>query len=441
MIVRFMPAGRSFRWLATYLEHDAGKAQTTHRVPWTHTINLPYDDVPSAVHTMFNTYCDRDLLRTEAGLTAKGTVEKPVKHFSLNWHPSEQPTRDEMIAAVESLLRKMGWQNHQCVLFPHTDKPHPHVHVMLNAIDPDRGERLNDRFERRRAQEWALDYERAHGIHCEERLKPTAERAKSPPRHVWLKLRAVAPAKEASPDLDAAHSAPSGRQTPGALWRADEWRSLKQHQKAARLGFVADGKTRYRQLRHDLYRQVRSTFRHEWRDFYALKRARTAPAVLARVKEDLLKRQNAAVGAVCAAATTSLRKERDQTYKTLLERHKAERAELANRQEKGLRSPHLIGSGGLVGVAHANLSDGLTTSDAARSIETHAPQRWTQRAGMSAQQRSARRWLDRAISRLEERPVPRNARDGPLARAGERISRKEQTAQKTGPALGIEPDG
>ena len=66
----------------------------------------------------------------------------------------------------------MNWQEHQAILVAHDDKRYPHVHVMLNAVHPETGLQLNDGFEQRRAQAWALDYEREQGhIHCEQRLK------------------------------------------------------------------------------------------------------------------------------------------------------------------------------------------------------------------------------------------------------------------------------
>ena len=71
--------------------------------------------------------------------------------------------------------------------FSHADKPYAHVHVMLNMIHPETGLRLDDNFERRRAQAWALEYERENGrVYCEQRLKPPEEREKAPPRNIWM---------------------------------------------------------------------------------------------------------------------------------------------------------------------------------------------------------------------------------------------------------------
>src|SRR6202020_1184994 len=106
------------------------------------------------------------------GLRSGGRpLENPVRHFSLNWHPSEEPTRDQMVWAVQNFLEHMNWHEHQALVVRHQDK-HPHVHVMLCAVHPDTGCALDTSFERRRAQKWALEYERLQGrIFCDERLK------------------------------------------------------------------------------------------------------------------------------------------------------------------------------------------------------------------------------------------------------------------------------
>ncbi|MEJ0047141.1 MAG: relaxase/mobilization nuclease domain-containing protein [Rhodospirillales bacterium] len=88
---------------------------------------------------------------------AGGATENTAKHVSLNWSPEEAPTPEHMIETTESFLRHMGWHEHQALVVSHEDKPHPHVHVMLNTIHPETGLRLDDNFERRRAQAWALN--------------------------------------------------------------------------------------------------------------------------------------------------------------------------------------------------------------------------------------------------------------------------------------------
>jgi hypothetical protein len=115
--------GTSFKGLALYLTHDPDKAETSERVAWTHTLNLSHDDIPSAVHEMLWTTRAADQLKRQAGIRPGGRrLESPVKHFSLNWHPSDEPEREEMIEAVQDFLRHMGWEDRQAALIAHNDK-------------------------------------------------------------------------------------------------------------------------------------------------------------------------------------------------------------------------------------------------------------------------------------------------------------------------------
>src|ERR1700733_12221304 len=139
MIVKISPSGKSFKGLSTYLTHDP-KANTQDRVAWTHTHNLANDHVPSAVDEKAWTARKARLLKQEAGIPAGGrATEYPVKDLSLNGSPEDKPTREHMIQKSQDFLRHMGWQEHQAIMVAHDDKPHPHVHLMINAIHPETG--------------------------------------------------------------------------------------------------------------------------------------------------------------------------------------------------------------------------------------------------------------------------------------------------------------
>ena len=193
---------------------------------------------------MIGTWRDAELLKEEAGIRRGGrALERPVKHLSLNWHPSEKPDRAAMITAAKSYLAHMGWQEHQAVLVCHTDKRHPHVHVMLNAVHPDTGRKLDDGLEKRRSQQWALAHEREHGrIYCPQRLARPKKRESSPPRPVWLAMKGV----ELKPlrvrvarNAAAPERAVMTTLTPTVH---PSRRILKNRQRRARMAFVAGGR-------------------------------------------------------------------------------------------------------------------------------------------------------------------------------------------------------
>jgi hypothetical protein len=344
MVPRFFPAGKSFKKLAAYLLHDPDKARTDERVHWTHTLNLASDHSASAIDEMLWTVRGAEWLKQQSGVRSGGRpLEKPVKHFSLNWHPSETPTREQMIEAVASFLAHMGWHDHQALIVNHTDKQHPHVHVMLNAVNPETGRALDTSFEKRRAQEWAKAYEREHElIFCEERLKPKEERQASPTREAWEKMKRSerehdrAEYRRIRKDFDYFSRNDDDR------GKASEWEALKAYQRAEREDFFKGGKQAYRSVRNEVFREVRAEFRGQWNAYYAARRSGGNTGSLAEMKLALIKAQNKALDERRQIAGDQLREKRDQAYDAILAQQKFDRAELGLRQQQGHRTHQLM---------------------------------------------------------------------------------------------------
>lgn len=343
MIVRILSAGKSFKGLANYLTHDPN-AETAERVGWTHTHNLAHDDAASAVDEMLWTARDAELLKQEAGIRAGGrATENPVKHVSLNWSPDDTPTRDHMIKTTESFLGHMGWQDHQALLVAHEDKAHAHVHLMLNVIHPETGLRLDDGFEQRRAQAWALEYEREQGrIHCGQRLKNAADRDNAPTRDAWLAFQITQ--QEFERGEGARRADPVTFETPrnSSTENDQTWQILKAHQRDEREQFFAGGKLAFSELRLSIYREVREDFRDRWADYYAARRDRTDAEELAALKAALLADQKASLEARRDAACGELRESRDGIYRDLLDQQRELRAGLRWHQEAGLDNARFL---------------------------------------------------------------------------------------------------
>ena len=338
MIPKIQARGKSFKALATYLTHNAKEAESSERVAWTHTLNLAHDHVPSAVDEMMWTARAAELLKQEAGIRGGGrATANPVKHFSLNWGIGEEPTREEMIEATQSFLNHMKWDEHQAVLVAHEDKEYAHVHGMLNAVHPETGLRLDESFEHRRAQAWALEYERAQGrIQCEQRLKNPEEREDAPTRPAWLAFQE----KQREFERDEKSRRAQEPILVGDLKKpenipADEWRKLKEIQKNERLEFFADGKSAFKELRLGIYREVRAEFRERWADLYA-QRESADPAAFATAKAELVAEQKAVLETRRDEACQALRDSRDGLYRELLADQREMRLGLRSRQEMGL---------------------------------------------------------------------------------------------------------
>ena len=192
MIVRILSNGKSFAGASNYLTHDPD-AQTNERVAWTHTLNLANDHVPSAVDEMLWTARNAELLKQEAGIRAGGrATETPVKNLSLNRAREDKPTREHMIETTQEFLRHMNWQEHQAIVVAHNDKPYAHAHVLVNCVHPETGLKLNDGIEQRRAQAWALQYERENNrIYCEQRPLAPEQREATMPHNMWVAFRSA----------------------------------------------------------------------------------------------------------------------------------------------------------------------------------------------------------------------------------------------------------
>jgi hypothetical protein len=228
----------------------------------------------------------------------------------------------------------MNWHEHQAIIFAHNDKAYAHVHVMLNVVHPETGLRLNDDFKRRRAQAWALEYEREQGrIHCEQRLLDPEQRERAAPRNIWMAFqeneKEFARSEEMlreqqpiSPDEQKNH-------------KNAEWKILKEIQRTQRAEF-SQGKLEFSQVPSSIYREVREEFRDRWADYYGARRDGNDPDSLAALKAELVAEQKTVLNERRDEACKELRESRDERYRTLLDDQRAERSVLRQRQEANL---------------------------------------------------------------------------------------------------------
>jgi MobA/VirD2-like, nuclease domain len=339
MIVKIGGGGKSFKGLSTYLTHDP-EANSDERVAWTHTHNLANDHVPSAVDEMVWTARNAELLKQENGVRAGGrATETPVKHISLNWAPDDNPTREHMIETTEGFLCHMNWHELQAVLVAHDDKTYRHVHVMLNTVHPETGLRLNDDFERRRAQAWALDYERQQGhIHCEQRLGNVEDREKAMPRNIWMAFQENEKEFQRTEKMRGENR--DIRENPPENPKNSEWKILKELQRVERQEFFAQGKSEFSKLRTLIYREVREEFRERWNDYYKAEKLGTEADRYIRdaVKVELVTDQKAVLETRRDAACLELRASRAARYREILDCQAEMRADLKWHQEVGLDS-------------------------------------------------------------------------------------------------------
>lgn len=158
--------GHSFKGAFAYYLHDKG-AQTAERVAWAETCNLAHDDPAYAQSVMIATARNADALKAAAGVKATGrkATGGPVHAYSISWHPENEtvPDRAGMLAVAQETLKLLKADHLQAVIIAHQDTAHPHVHVVVNRVDPATGKMHTFGNDAHKLDEWAAKYERDRG--------------------------------------------------------------------------------------------------------------------------------------------------------------------------------------------------------------------------------------------------------------------------------------
>jgi hypothetical protein len=93
-------------------------------------------------------------------------IAKPVAHISLNFSEQDKAkiTDAFMVSMAQEYLKKMGYGNTQYLIVRHSDRDHPHIHIVINRIDND-GKRISDKNERLRSTKIYLELTKKYGLY------------------------------------------------------------------------------------------------------------------------------------------------------------------------------------------------------------------------------------------------------------------------------------
>lgn len=128
MIARVFPTGKGFKGTIAYQETGKGGLQRKEdRVEWEWFRNLPTRDSEVAACMMAAT----------ANAANKGTTEA-VYHFSVSLDPDDPVGPGTMRRIAERTIRDLGLEEYEAVVYCHKDRPHPHLHVVVNRVHPER---------------------------------------------------------------------------------------------------------------------------------------------------------------------------------------------------------------------------------------------------------------------------------------------------------------
>lgn len=184
MIVVINPSasnGHSFKGLHAYCAHDQDRAETSERVDWMETRNLANDDPNQAWKIMAATAAAQNTLKRSSGIRAgQAPKDGAVTHVVMSFDAEEQTDRATLQKAADGLLSVLGADpakmrgkskpkrrqfadEHQVIMYTHTDTKNVHMHMMINRIHPETGLLLPDSNNYDKAQKWALKFSKAQG--------------------------------------------------------------------------------------------------------------------------------------------------------------------------------------------------------------------------------------------------------------------------------------
>ncbi len=64
-------------------------------------------------------------------------VKDPVMHIIISWREGEKPTTEQVAEAVQHVLKKLGYGEHQAITYMHHDTNNYHIHTVVNRIHPE----------------------------------------------------------------------------------------------------------------------------------------------------------------------------------------------------------------------------------------------------------------------------------------------------------------
>src|SRR5216684_2865034 len=91
-------------------------------------------------------------------------AQEPAYHIALSFAPEDPVDRAMMEGVADRLLARLGLAEHQAVLVAHRDRPHAHVHLVVNRIHPETGRTWDPWHDWKRIRHALSAEERALGL-------------------------------------------------------------------------------------------------------------------------------------------------------------------------------------------------------------------------------------------------------------------------------------
>ena len=109
-------------------------------------------------------YTMEDVLADMEALIPKNCrTKKTVFHCSLNPHPDEKLSDEQLTQIAKEYMEALGYGKQPYIVFKHNDIAREHIHIVSLRIDGE-GKKINDKFEKRRSKKITDTLERKFGL-------------------------------------------------------------------------------------------------------------------------------------------------------------------------------------------------------------------------------------------------------------------------------------
>ena len=99
----------------------------------------------------------------QAAIPKKCRTKNVVFHCSLNPHPKEKLTDEDLTRIAQEYMQALGYGSQPYIVFKHHDIEREHIHIVSLRVNS-AGEKINDKFENRRSKRITDLLERKYGL-------------------------------------------------------------------------------------------------------------------------------------------------------------------------------------------------------------------------------------------------------------------------------------
>ena len=99
----------------------------------------------------------------EALIPKKCRTKKTVFHCSLNPHPDDKISDEQLVQIAKEYMEALGYGKQPYIVFKHNDIAREHIHIVSFRVDS-KGRKINDRFEKRRSKKITDALEKRFGL-------------------------------------------------------------------------------------------------------------------------------------------------------------------------------------------------------------------------------------------------------------------------------------